>query len=105
MAWAAKPRTSGPFTFEKEDRSGTNPKFEVVDQDGVRWRVKMGPKLVRDGRFTADLSVGYFANEDYFMPVLHVQKMQRLRRGRNLVSKDGVVRNVRLKRHVSDERR
>jgi hypothetical protein len=49
--------------------------------------------------------VGYFANEDYFMPVLHVQKMQRLRRGNNLVSRDGTVHNVRLKRHVKDEKK
>ena len=48
---------------------------------------------------------GYFANEDYFMPVLHVQKMQRLRRGRNLVSADGTVHNVRLKRHLKDEKK
>ena len=46
-----------------------------------------------------------FANEDYFMPVLHVQNMQRLRRGRNLVSPDGAVHAVRLKRHLKDEKK
>ena len=37
---AHEPR--GTFTFEKEDMNGTNPKFDVVDEDGVKWRVKMG---------------------------------------------------------------
>jgi hypothetical protein len=101
---AHEPR--GTFTFEKEDMNGSNPKFDVVDEDGVRWRVKMGaeakPETVAS-RFV--WAVGYFANEDYFMPVLHVQKMQRLRRGRNLVSADGTVLNVRLKRHLKDEKK
>src|SRR5215469_120099 len=29
------PQPQGTFTFEKEDMNGTNPKFDVVDQDGV----------------------------------------------------------------------
>uniref|UniRef100_Q01WW1 Uncharacterized protein n=1 Tax=Solibacter usitatus (strain Ellin6076) TaxID=234267 RepID=Q01WW1_SOLUE len=96
----------GTFTFDKEDMSGTNPKFDIVDQDGVKWRVKMGqeagPETVASRLVW---SVGYFANEDYFMPVLHVQNMQRLRRGRNFVSADGTVHNVRLKRHLKDEKK
>ena len=101
---AHEPR--GTFTFDKEDMSGTNPKFDVIDEDGVRWRVKMGPEA-RPETVASRLvwGVGYFANEDYFMPVLHVQKMQRLRRGRNLVSADGTVHNVRLKRHLKDEKK
>jgi hypothetical protein len=99
---AHEPR--GAFTFEKEDMNGSNPKFDVVGEDGVRWRVKLGveagPETVASRLLWA---VGYFANEDYFIPVLHVQNMQRLRRGRHLVSADGTVLNVRLKRHLKDE--
>ena len=96
----------GPFTFDQEDMSGTNPKFDVVDLDGVKWRVKLGPEA-RPETVASRLvwGVGYFANEDYFMPVLHVEKMQRLRRGRNLVSRDGTVHDVRLKRHMKDEKK
>ncbi len=101
---AHEPR--GTFTFDKEDMSGTNPKFDIVDQDGVKWRVKMGPEAGPETVASRLVwSVGYFANEDYFMPVLHVQNMQRLRRGRNLVSADGTVHNVRLKRHLKDEKK
>ena len=96
----------GPYTFEKEDMAGSNPKFDVIDQDGVKWRVKMGdearPEVVASRLIWA---VGYFANEDYFVPELHVQNMQRLHRGENLVSRDGTVRNVRLKRHLKDEKK
>ena len=101
---AHEPR--GTFTFDKEDMDGTNPKFDVVDQDGVKWRVKLGPEA-RPETVASRLvwAAGYFANEDYFMPVLHVQNMQHLRRGRSLVSRDGTVHDVRMKRHLKDEKK
>ena len=96
----------GTFTFDKEDMQGSNPKFDVVDQHGVKWKVKLGdearPETVASRLVWA---VGYFANEDYFMPVLHVQNMPRLHRGSNLVSPDGTVSNVRLKRHLNDQKK
>lgn len=100
---AHKPQ--GTFTFEKEDMQGTSPKFDVIDQDGVRWRVKMGdearPETVASRLVWA---AGYFANEDYFMPMLHVQNMPRLKRGANLVSPEGSVQNVRLKRYLKEKK-
>ena len=92
----------GTFTFDKEDMDGSNPKFDVVDQDGVHWRVKIGPEA-RPETVASRLvwGAGYFANEDYFVPVLHVQNMKHLRRGNNLVSKDGTVHDVRMKRHLA----
>jgi hypothetical protein len=30
------------FSFVKEDLSGTNPKFIVTDQSGVKWKIKLG---------------------------------------------------------------
>jgi hypothetical protein len=96
----------GTFTFENEDMEGSNPKFDVVDQDGVKWRVKMGdearPETVASRLVWA---VGYFANEDYFVPMLHVQNMPHLHRGANLVSADGTVHNVRLKRRLKDQKK
>ncbi len=96
----------GTFTFEKEDMQGSNPKFDVVDQDGIKWKVKMGDEA-RPETVAAHLvwAVGYFANEDYFMPVLRVQNIPHLHRGGNLVSPDGTVHNVRLKRHLKDEKK
>src|SRR6185437_1247788 len=31
-----------PFTFESEDKHGTNPKFDARDANGKKWRVKLG---------------------------------------------------------------
>ena len=62
------------YTFEKEDMNGTSPKFIVRDENGVRWKVKMGaearPETVAS-RFV--WAVGYSTNEDYFLPELHVE--------------------------------
>lgn len=96
----------GIFTFKEEDMAGTSPKFDITDQEGVRWRVKMGVEARPETAASRFLwAVGYFANEDYFMPALHVEQMQRLRRGQNLVSHTGDVSNVRLKRHPEQEKK
>jgi hypothetical protein len=97
----------GKFTFLKEDLDGTNPKFDVRDENGVKWKVKLGnearPETVASRIVWA---AGYFTTEDYFVPELHVDGMPaRLHRGQNLVSPEGVVRNVRLKREGKDEKK
>jgi hypothetical protein len=95
----------GSFTFKAEDTTGSSPKFDVIGQDGTHWRAKMGPEA-RPETVASRLvwAVGYFANEDYFTPAVHVEKMPRLHRGREFVSGDSVT-NVRLKRHLKDEKK
>lgn len=101
---AHEPR--GTFTFDKEDMMGSNPKFDVIDQDGVKWRVKMGDEARPETAASRLVwAVGYFANEDYFVSVLHVGHMPHLHRGASLVSPNGTVQNVRLKRHLEDEKK
>jgi len=96
----------GTFTFQEEDMAGSSPKFDVVDENGVKWRVKMGPEARPETAASRLVwAVGYLANEDYFLPVLHVEQMTRLRRGRNLVLPGNNVHNVRLKRHLKDEKK
>ncbi len=90
----------GPFTFVKEDLEGTNPKFDVKDQDGTKWKAKMGNEA-RPETVAARIvwAVGYSANEDYFVPEIKVDGMPaRLHRGWKLVGADGTISNVRLKR-------
>jgi len=36
------PDPNGQYTFLKEDMNGTSPKFDVKDEYGVRWWVKLG---------------------------------------------------------------
>jgi hypothetical protein len=97
----------GPFTFLKEDTSGTNPKFEVRDSEGVEWKVKLGeearPETVASRLVWA---VGYFTNEDYFLADLRVGNMPtHLKRGQNLIGPDGLMHNVRLKRHLIGQKK
>jgi len=93
----------GPFTFVKEDLKGTNPKFVVKDRNGVEWKVKLGNEAQPETVATRIVwAVGYFTDEDYFVPELKVSGMPaRLKRGQNLVEPGGTVRNVRLK-HAPD---
>src|SRR5579862_1259528 len=96
----AERQPHGPFTFEKEDLDGTNPKFVVRDADGMKWKVKLGVEARPETVATRLVwAVGYAANEDYFLPDLRVKNMPpRLHRGQKLISPDGSMHNVRLKR-------
>jgi hypothetical protein len=94
----------GTFKFLQEDMAGTNPKFEIVGDDGTKWKAKLGrearPETVASRLVWA---VGYFANQDYFVPALRVEDLPKLRRGEKDVQRDGTVKDVRLKRHVKGE--
>jgi len=93
------------FTFDKEDLKGSNPKFDVRDENGTKWKVKLGSEArpeVAASRFV--WAVGYYANEDYFLTNLHVEQMPHLKRGNRLVH-DGTVHDVRLKRYEKFEKK
>jgi hypothetical protein len=36
------PDPNGKYRFVKEDSKGTSPKFDVTDDQGVHWKVKLG---------------------------------------------------------------
>lgn len=102
-----KDEPEGTFTFDKEDMNGTNPKFDVHDQDGVKWKVKLGeearPETVASRLVWA---VGYYADEDYFVQDFKVEGMPaHPHRGGDLIGPDGSMHNVRLKRTVKGEQK
>jgi hypothetical protein len=89
------------FKFVKEDMSGTSPKFDVKDDKGMEWRVKLGEEPQSETAATRLLwAAGYFADEDYFLTDIKVQDLPRLRRGGNFVSADGTVHAARLERRI-----
>jgi hypothetical protein len=97
---------SGKFTFVKEDKEGTAPKFDVVDEQGVRWKAKLGDEAKSETAATRLVwAAGYFTDEDYYLPELRVEKMPELSRGREFVSADGVVRGVRLERSIKGQKK
>ena len=88
----------GKLKFIKEKRTGNNPKFDVRDADGVRWGVKMGVEARPETAASRLVwAVGYFANEDYYLPELPV-RIPVLSRGQELIQ-DNKIHGVRLKRH------
>ena len=99
------------FTYEKEDLHGTNPKFDVRDQDNVKWRVKLGEEARPETVATRLLwAVGYSTDEDYFVERIQVNGMhavsrKRRKRIRGLLDSDGIMHDVRLKRYSNLEKK
>lgn len=87
------------FKFIGESMSGTSPKFDVEDENGVKWKVKLGPEAKPETAATRLVwAAGYFTDEDYYRPEIHVQGMKPLSRGNKYISDGGLVRGARLKR-------
>jgi len=94
-----------PFKFVKEDAAGTNPKYVIVDGNGVKWKIKLGeeahPETVASRIVWA---AGYFVDEEYFVPDIKVDGMPlSLKRGQDQVEPDGLMHNARLKRYNKGE--
>ena len=85
--------------FIREFKDGTSTKFEVEDENGAKWKVKLGPEAKSETAATRLVwAVGYHADEDYYRPQVRVQGMKRLSRGQEYVSMDGIVLEARLER-------
>ncbi len=96
----------GVFTFAGEDKEGTNPKFDVVDEQGNKWKAKLGEEAQSETAATRLVwAAGYFVDEDYYLPELHVRGMKKLKRGDQYVSPGGIVRNVRMERTVKGQKK
>jgi hypothetical protein len=103
---ADAPNRNGRFIFIKEDMHGTNPKFDVRDERGRKWRVKLGPESRPETAATRLLwAAGYYVDEDYFVPALKIEDLPKLRRGERFVSADGTVRGARLELRRKDIRK
>lgn len=95
-----------PVTFLKEDLKGTSPKFDVRDQEGKKWRAKLGPEARPETVASRLLwAMGYGANENYFFSELKVEGLPpQLQRGQDFISGDK-AKAVRLQRHPSGEKK
>jgi hypothetical protein len=94
---------NGKLSFIEEKFNGVNPKFDVHDESGIRWGVKMGNEARPETAATRLIwAVGYFTNEDYYLPELKISGNMPLTRGQNLI-KNNKIEGVRLKRHNKGE--
>jgi len=93
-----------PLEFLSEAKDGASPKFDVRDQDGKKWRLKLGdeaqPEIVASRLLWA---VGYGANDNYFYSDVAVNDLQHLHRGQGFLESDGKVRQARLQRHSGEK--
>lgn len=88
----------GPMTFVQEDSKGSNPKFDLKDANGDKWKAKLGVEAQPETAAVRLLwAVGYFADADYFIPELKIDGMPVLKRGGQVVDAGGIVHRVRLK--------
>src|SRR5580658_5891818 len=96
-----------PFTFVKEDMEGSNPKFDVRDQDGVKWKVKLGAEARPETVATRLLwAIGYFTTEDYTLAEFRAQGMPaHLKRGEKFIGSDGSMQDARLKKNSEGEKK
>jgi hypothetical protein len=97
------PRPDAKYKFKKEDMNGTSPKFDVEDDQGIKWRVKLGQEPRAETAATRLLfAAGYFVDEDYYVDELHVEGLPRLKRGQSYVTDDGLVHGARLERRMKE---
>ena len=96
------PDPKGTFAFLKEDLLATSPKFDVVDRQGVEWKVKLGEEPQSETAAARFLwAAGYFVDEDYYLPELTVTGAPKLHRGEAFVSPSGTIRGARLERKLT----
>jgi len=99
---ARAPDPTEAFTFVSEDPAGSNPKLEVVAEDGVVWKVKLGPESQSETAATRFLwAAGYFVETGHYIAALKVLGLPVLRRGQEFVSPGGIVRGARLERKTA----
>jgi hypothetical protein len=93
------------FKFISENKGGTSPKFEAEDENGVRWKVKLGHEAKSETAATRLVwAAGYNVDEDYYRPQIQVQGMKPLSRGQEYVSNGGIVHEARLERQNGEKK-
>src|SRR5437588_7365653 len=100
------PDPRADYTFIKEDLNGSSPKFYAQDSNGVKWLVKLGVEARPETAATRLVwAMGYYTDEDYFLPRIHVRNFPKLRhKTKGASPKTGIVLNARLKRQGEGEK-
>lgn len=92
-----------PFTFDKEDITGTNPKIKVIDANGIKWNVKFDDEVnseVASARLV--WACGYMVEESYFVRSGKVAGVKSLDRAKKFVGADGAFTNAMFERRPDD---
>lgn len=94
-----------PFTFVKEDLSGSKPKVRVIDANGADWNVKFAGERADKNEVNAEVAasrlawaLGYIAEENYFVPRGTIEKVGSLQRAGEAIRRDGTFTTARFER-------
>jgi hypothetical protein len=94
-----------PFTFLDQDKHDSNPKFDVRDANGHKWRVKLGaearPEIVASRLLWA---VGYITEDDYCLQSAKVPGLHLRHTAHSVEDGDDVI-NARFARKPDGEKR
>jgi hypothetical protein len=94
---ADAPGPGDTFTFLKDDSTWATTKFEVTDERGVVWKVKLGDEAQPETAATRFLwAAGYLVDDAYYIAELAVQGLPKLGGKQNQVWPGGVVHGARL---------
>jgi hypothetical protein len=84
-----------PFTFDKEDSTGTNPKVKVTDANGTKWNVKFAEEVHAEVACSRIVwACGYKVEESYFVPSGQIKGVKGLDRAKPYITKDGSFKNA-----------
>jgi hypothetical protein len=83
-----------PFTFEKEDTSGSNPKVRVTDATGASWNIKFDEEVHAEVAASRIVwATGYMVEENYFVPSGTISGVGKLGRAAKFVGQGGNFSN------------
>lgn len=92
-----------PLKFVEEDSQGTQPKVEVTDANGDKWKVKFGEEVHAEIAATRLLwAFGYGAEETYFVPSGKIEGITSLKRAKEYIAADGSFKNARFERRAKN---
>src|SRR5262245_34492695 len=92
-----------PFTFDKEDMTGTNPKIKILDANGMKWNIKFDEEV--HGEVAASRIVwacGYMVEESYFVRSGKVEVVTGLTRAKKFVAPDGSFKDAMFEKRPKD---
>ncbi|MGA7239220.1 MAG: hypothetical protein WBY44_26295 [Bryobacteraceae bacterium] len=92
-----------PFSFIKEDTSGTTPKVQVKDADGREWAIKFGHEAKPDTFGTRMVwAVGYWTEPNYFIANGTISGVHNLMRAHDYVDEAGRFHDGRFQLRTDD---
>ena len=88
-----------PFKFVEEEAKGTQPKIEVTDANGEKWKVKFGKEVHSEVAATRLLwALGYYVEETYFVDAGKIEGITQLRRAKEFIAPDGSFAGARFEK-------